>query len=89
MVLGSLRSWLILEIQVAPVGVDFDAVEAPAPVRGQMTSPGGDARCMMPMTPGAYHWRARAVTSITGARSAWTSFGDNPETDTDFVVTAN
>ncbi|MBI3301909.1 MAG: hypothetical protein HYZ72_07515, partial [Deltaproteobacteria bacterium] len=35
---------------------------------------------------GDYHWRARTIDAI-GATSEWVSFGGNPDSATDFIVT--
>ena len=73
-----------LEVEVKPVGTAFDGVvtgTGPAVANGAVAT----AAVAGLSDNTAYHWRARAVDQTSRA-SAWLSFGNNPESATDFQV---
>lgn len=74
---------VVPQVEVVPVGTDFTG--APT-VEGASTEIKSQTTISVPveLADGSYHWQAR-VMSDEGA-GEWVSFGENPETEADFIV---
>ncbi len=76
------------QFEVRPVGVDFTGTPTHTGVATNFT--GTPIVIRTPITDlvnnTQYHWRAR-VRDDSGVFSEWVSFGGNPETSPDFIVT--
>lgn len=71
------------EVEVQPVGTDFDGTLT----HGTVMIPPGDPIAMTIALPdGPKHWRIRTVDAL-GEGSAWVSYGGNDESEADFVLT--
>jgi hypothetical protein len=74
-----------IEVEMRPVGVAFTGT---ATLLGDPIGIGAETQAFVgPLAPGGWHWRAR-VAMPTGEATEWVAFGDNPESEADFITTA-
>lgn len=74
-----------LAVEIKRIGVAFDeqGLMESSPVNGGTSA----TICVPTLVDGQYHWQARARDSA-GRLSAWTTFGGNSESSSDFIVAA-
>ncbi len=81
---GSMGGTLGIEVEIKPVGVDFDGTETQVS-EGYLASETA-LLVTSTLTAGPKHWRSRIVYPGSMGTSGWLSYGNNSETDTDFEV---
>lgn len=88
---------MALQVEVKPIGTSFtcgagycaDAIEGTIEGGGacnNCTSLAGARITVSDLIEGSKHWQARVRNTTTNEYSNWISFGNNPETETDFRV---
>ncbi len=83
---GSMGGDLAIEIEIKPIGVDFDGQETQ--VSGHYLPSESAILMTTTLAEGAKHWRSRIVYPGNLGNSRWISYGNNSENEVDFEVPA-